>query len=115
MLASLYLVLLQCRSITQRDWSPEDSTTVINDENARNSIAIAIQSVDDSNDDINDTNDADHHKSGRCFSYMCDGGNIRPTGILAIQFIGQPKHCLLQPIVALLAGCSQQVPAHRAA
>jgi hypothetical protein len=35
--------LLRCRSITQRDWSPEDSTS--NDENARNCIAIAIQSM----------------------------------------------------------------------
>jgi hypothetical protein len=43
---NLVAFLPQCRSITQRDWSPEDSTMVINDENARNSIAISIQSVD---------------------------------------------------------------------
>ena len=53
----------------QRDWSPEDSTS--NDENARNCIAVAIQSIDDTDDDdIYDTDDADHHKSGRCFSYQ---------------------------------------------
>jgi hypothetical protein len=34
--------------------------------NARNYIAIAIQSVYDSDDDIYDTDDADHRKSGRC-------------------------------------------------
>jgi hypothetical protein len=77
--------LPQCRSITQRDWSPEDSTRVIDDENARNSIAIAIQSIDASDDDdIYDTDDADLHESGRCFSYQCVGGNIRPTDMPAI-------------------------------
>jgi hypothetical protein len=66
--------VLQCRSKTQRDWSPEDSTS--NDENARNCIAIAIQSIDDTDD----ADDADLHESGRCFSYQCGGGIfVRPA------------------------------------
>jgi hypothetical protein len=55
---------------------------VINDENACNSIAVAIQS--DDNDDIYDTDDAALYKSGRCFSYQYVGGNIRPTDMPAI-------------------------------
>jgi hypothetical protein len=39
-----YMGLPQCRSIIQRNWSPEDSTS--NDENVRNCIAISIRSMD---------------------------------------------------------------------